>query len=43
LYVFKKTSNGKGNTAINNGIRSSLSRQRMTVSMQYVGNPLIDS
>jgi hypothetical protein len=31
-------SRGKGNTRINNEIRNSLSRKRITVSMQYVDN-----
>jgi GNAT superfamily N-acetyltransferase len=32
---FGHASKGKGNTKINNGIRNSLSRNRLTVSMQY--------
>ncbi|MGA3060130.1 MAG: hypothetical protein ABSD92_07130 [Candidatus Bathyarchaeia archaeon] len=31
-------SKGRGNTRINNEIRGSLSRKRITVSMQYVPN-----
>jgi GNAT superfamily N-acetyltransferase len=33
---FGHASKGKGNTRINNEIRSSLSRRRITVSMQYI-------
>jgi GNAT superfamily N-acetyltransferase len=33
---FGHASKGKGNTRINNEIRSSLSRKRITVSLQYV-------
>ncbi|MGO8805532.1 MAG: GNAT family N-acetyltransferase [Candidatus Bathyarchaeia archaeon] len=33
---FGHASRGKGDTKINNGIRSSLSRSRLTVSMQYL-------
>jgi GNAT superfamily N-acetyltransferase len=33
---FGHASKGRGNTRINNAIRSSLSRKRITVSMQYV-------
>ncbi len=33
---FGHASKGKGNTEINNGIRSSLSRNRLTASLQYV-------
>ena len=33
---FGHASKGKGNTRINNGLRSSLSRNRLTVSMQYL-------
>ena len=33
---FGHASKGKGDTKINNGIRSSLSRSRLTVSMQYL-------
>jgi GNAT superfamily N-acetyltransferase len=36
---FGHASKGKGNTEINNGIRSSLSRNRLTVSMQYLQTP----
>ena len=38
---FGHASKGRGNTEINNGIRSSLSRNRLTVSMQYFQNSLI--
>jgi GNAT superfamily N-acetyltransferase len=34
---FGHASRGRGNTRINNEIRESLSRNRITVSMQYVG------
>jgi GNAT superfamily N-acetyltransferase len=34
-------SKGKENTRINNEIRSSLSRNRITVSLQYVRNPQV--
>jgi len=33
---FGHASKGKGNTKINNDIRDSLSRKRITVSMQYI-------
>jgi GNAT superfamily N-acetyltransferase len=33
---FGHASKGKGNTKINDGIRSSLSRKRITVTLQYV-------
>ena len=33
---FGHASKGKGNTRINNGLKSSLSRNRLTVSMQYI-------
>ena len=32
-------SKGQGNTRINNEIRNSLSRKRITVSLQYIRNP----
>jgi len=35
---FGHASKGRGNTRINNELRSSLSRKRITVSMQYLGN-----
>ena len=39
---FGHASKGKGNTRINNELRASLSRNRITVSMQYVSaNPRI--
>jgi len=34
---FGHASKGRGNTRINNEIRGSLSRKRITVSMQYKG------
>ena len=33
---FGHASKGRGNTRINNGLRSSLSRKRITVSLQYI-------
>jgi GNAT superfamily N-acetyltransferase len=38
---FGHASRGKGDTRINNEIRGSLSRKRITVSMQYIPRPLI--
>jgi hypothetical protein len=35
---FGHASKGKGNTRINNEIKDSLSRKRITVSMQYIPN-----
>jgi len=36
---FGHASKGKGNTRINNEIRGSLSRKRITVSLQYIPKP----
>jgi GNAT superfamily N-acetyltransferase len=36
---FGHASKGQGSTRMNNELRSSLSRKRITVSMQYIRNP----
>ena len=43
IMRFGHASQGQGDTRINNELRSSLSRKRITVSMQYVPRPRIQT